>query len=85
VADLKLRYHHVNQSEPWQKKEMKPVANGFRATIPVAYTDSPFPLQHHCIWKLNLPEHQAQAKIERTKFMRVSKFGDFKLQRHLSY
>ncbi len=47
VSSLELRYRHVNQGELWQKMEMKPVADGFSATIPGTYTDSPFPLQYY--------------------------------------
>ncbi len=47
VSSLELRYRHVNQGELWQEMEMKPVADGFSATIPAAYTDSPFPLQYY--------------------------------------
>jgi hypothetical protein len=47
VSSLELRYRHVNQGELWQEMEMKPVADGFSATIPAVYTDSPFPLQYY--------------------------------------
>ena len=49
VADnfaVELRYRHVNQGELWQEMEMQ-VADAFYATIPAAYTDSPFPLQYY--------------------------------------
>jgi hypothetical protein len=47
IDGLQLRYRHVNQGELWQEIEIQPVAGGFRATIPAAYTDSPFPLQYY--------------------------------------
>jgi hypothetical protein len=47
VANLELCYRHVNQGEPWQEMEMKREKHEFGATIPVAYTDSPFPLQYY--------------------------------------
>jgi hypothetical protein len=42
----RLRYRHVNQSEQYVDVETSRAADGFRATIPGAYTDSPFPLQY---------------------------------------
>jgi hypothetical protein len=48
VANLELRYRHVNQGETWQELPMKRVTRKFfGATIPAAYTDSPFPLQYY--------------------------------------
>lgn len=42
-----LRYRHVNQGEVWQQMAMRATVDGFYATIPAAYTDSPFPLQYY--------------------------------------
>jgi hypothetical protein len=47
AAGVRLRYRHVNQAEPWQMVEMQQTGKDFRAKIPAAYTDSPFPLQYH--------------------------------------
>jgi len=47
VAGVRLRYRHVNQAEIWQMVEMEQAGMDFRADIPAAYTDSPFPLQYH--------------------------------------
>jgi hypothetical protein len=47
VAGVRLRYRRVNQAEDWQMIEMEQMGKGFRAEIPAAYTDSPFPLQYH--------------------------------------
>ncbi len=38
---LLLHYRHVDQSEPWERVEMKD-----KATIPAAYTKSEYPLQY---------------------------------------
>jgi hypothetical protein len=47
VAGVRLRYRRVNQAEDWQMVEMQPAGKDFRAEIPSAYTDSPFPVQYH--------------------------------------
>jgi hypothetical protein len=47
VAGARLRYRRVNQAEAWQVVEMTKEGKNFRAEIPAAYTDSPFPLQYH--------------------------------------
>lgn len=44
---VELHYRHVNQGELWQQMDMKQTGNGFSATIPAAYTASPFPLQYY--------------------------------------
>jgi hypothetical protein len=44
---LELRYRHVNQGELWQEMKMQAAADGFYATIPGEYTNSPFPLQYY--------------------------------------
>jgi len=47
IAGLRLHYRHVNQGEFWQAAEMRRGREGFSATIPADYTDSPFPLQYY--------------------------------------
>jgi len=47
VAGVRLRYRRVNQAEEWQMVEMDRSGNEFRAEVPAAYTDSPFPLQYY--------------------------------------
>jgi hypothetical protein len=47
IARMQLRYRRVNQAELWQELEMQKVADTFHATLPPAYTDSPFPLQYY--------------------------------------
>jgi len=47
LASARLYYRHVNQAERYQSAEMKADANRYRATIPAAYTDSPFPLAYY--------------------------------------
>ena len=42
-----LHYRHVNQSERYESVEMERGGGGFRAAIPAAYTDSPYPLQYY--------------------------------------
>ena len=42
-----LHYRHVNQSEVWQISEMNGKGLVFRASVPAAYIDSPFPLQYY--------------------------------------
>ncbi len=47
LAGVQLRYRHVNQGELWLETDMQADTKDFRATIPAAYTDSPFPLQYY--------------------------------------
>jgi hypothetical protein len=47
VASVRLYYRHVNQAERFESTEMQAQANAYRAAIPAAYTDSPFPLQYY--------------------------------------
>ena len=47
VAGVRLRYRRVNQAEDWQMVDMEQAGKDFRAEIPAAYTDSPFPVQYH--------------------------------------
>jgi len=46
LASARLYYRHVNQAERFQTVEMEARENTYRADIPAAYTDSPFPLQY---------------------------------------
>ncbi len=42
----RLQIRHVNQAEAWQEFLMADKDGHFVATVPAAYTDSPFPLQY---------------------------------------
>jgi hypothetical protein len=42
-----LYYRHVNQAERFETASMQAQGNHFRATIPAAYTNSPYPLQYY--------------------------------------
>ena len=44
---MRLWYRHVNQAERFESVEMQPHAKGYGASIPAAYTDSPYPLQYY--------------------------------------
>jgi hypothetical protein len=44
---VKLLYRQVNQAERWQSLEMERDGRSFKATIPGAYTQSPFALQYY--------------------------------------
>jgi hypothetical protein len=44
-----FRYRHVNQAETYQAVEMAGEGERYRATIPGAYTDSPYPLQYYFV------------------------------------
>ena len=46
-ASVTLRYRHVNQAERYRQVEMAVSSNTFRAEIPAAYTDSPYPMQYY--------------------------------------
>ena len=48
IASARLYYRHVNQAEHWQSIEMALRDGVWRAAIPSAYTDSPYPLQYYC-------------------------------------
>ena len=41
-----LHYRHVNQADVYECAAMQPSAGGFAASIPAAYTDSPYPLMY---------------------------------------
>ena len=47
ARSVRLFYRHVNQAERFESVEMEPQSGTFRATIPAAYTDSPYPLQYY--------------------------------------
>lgn len=47
LASGRLYYRHVNQAERYQTAEMQAADNRYRASIPAAYTDSPFPLVYY--------------------------------------
>jgi hypothetical protein len=42
-----LWYRHVNAAERWTALAMESTADGWRAAIPAAYADSPYPLQYY--------------------------------------
>jgi hypothetical protein len=44
---VKLHYRQVNQAERWHSVEMERDGRSFKATIPGAYTQSPFSLQYY--------------------------------------
>ena len=46
-TSARLYYRHVNQAERYQTAEMQAAGNRYRAAIPGAYTDSPFPLVYY--------------------------------------
>ncbi len=46
VAGVRLHYRHANQAERYEVVEMERNGDGYRAAIPAAYTDSPYPLQY---------------------------------------
>jgi hypothetical protein len=47
ITSARLLYRHVNQAERWSSVEMISAYEGWRASIPAAYTDSAFPLQYY--------------------------------------
>ena len=47
LASARLHYRHVNQAERWQSTVMDRKGPAYVATIPSAYTDSPYPLQYY--------------------------------------
>ncbi|MDP8925087.1 MAG: hypothetical protein M3O34_19755, partial [Chloroflexota bacterium] len=44
---VRLHYRHLNQAEEYEVAEMAAEAGRYRATIPAAYTDSPYPLLYY--------------------------------------
>jgi hypothetical protein len=47
VQNARLHYRHVSQAEEWQEADMAPTGGGFAASVPAAYTDSPYALQYY--------------------------------------
>jgi hypothetical protein len=47
VAAARLYYRHVNHAERYESIDMDGLDNTFRASIPAAYADSPYPLQYY--------------------------------------
>ena len=47
VASVLMYYRHVNQAERFQSIEMEKRGDAWAATIPPAYTDSPYALQYY--------------------------------------
>jgi hypothetical protein len=46
-ASVRLVYRHVNQAERYEALEMEARGGVYGASIPAAYTDSPWPLQYY--------------------------------------
>jgi hypothetical protein len=46
-SSVLLHYRHVNQAERFAHVGMEPAAGGYRASIPAAYAESPYPLQYY--------------------------------------
>jgi hypothetical protein len=46
-VSVRLYYRHVNHAERYQTVEMQLQGNRYIASIPPAYTDSPYPLQYY--------------------------------------
>ena len=47
ITSARLYYRHVNQAERFESAAMEPKGDAYRAAIPGAYTDSPYPLQYY--------------------------------------
>jgi hypothetical protein len=47
LVAARMYYRHVNQAERYQSVAMEARDNMYRASIPAAYTDSPYPLQYY--------------------------------------
>jgi hypothetical protein len=47
VTQVRLKYRHVNQAEYYESADMTPQDGAYRASIPAAYTNSPFALQYY--------------------------------------
>ena len=48
-ASARLFYRHVNHGERWRSLAMSQEGDSFRAAIPGAYTNSPYPLQYYFV------------------------------------
>jgi hypothetical protein len=46
-SSVLLYYRHVNQAERFAHLGMEASAGGYRASIPAAYTESPYPLEYY--------------------------------------
>ena len=46
-ASVRLYYRHVNQAERWESESMQSGGRVWRASIPAAYTQGPYPLQYY--------------------------------------
>lgn len=55
LTSAKLWYRHVNQAERWISAEMEGTNDGWRAQMPAAYANSPYPLQYYFEFR-NSPE-----------------------------
>jgi hypothetical protein len=49
ALEVTLRYRHANQAETYEQTEMRRIGGVFRASIPVAYTASPYPIVYHFV------------------------------------
>jgi hypothetical protein len=47
AASVRMYYRHVNQAERYESLEMQLQTGAYHASIPAAYTDSPYPLQYY--------------------------------------
>jgi hypothetical protein len=47
AGSVRLFYRHVNQAERYNAVVMQAHEKQFRATIPAAYTNSPYPLEYY--------------------------------------
>lgn len=45
-ASMRLYYRHVNQADRYESVDMQRVGQGYQATIPASYTQSPYPIQY---------------------------------------
>jgi len=52
---VEVYYRHVNQGERYEKMEMKPDGNSYKATISGDYTNSKYPLEYYFVLR-NSPE-----------------------------
>jgi hypothetical protein len=47
LVSSRMYYRHVSQAERWESAEMQARDASYRAVIPAAYTQSPYPLQYY--------------------------------------
>jgi hypothetical protein len=50
-------YRHVNQAERFERSEMNANGNTYRASIPAAYTATPYPLQYYFVLTTSTDAH----------------------------